>query len=254
MNKFWVGVALLLISGIGTARADIDARVYWGKRIDMGVPVSGVVAKVPVDAGMRVGKGDILLELEQTPFRTALIEAKASVVQASGARKEARRDYDQTKDLYDRGLISTVELQNAQLKKEAREAAYSAARAKLERSQYELSHSVLRAPFDGLVLDKRVEAGQTLVSTQQVQTVLTFAATGDYIARGVIDGKEIKNLVIGQKATVKANGKSFSGQISALGLEPVAGSKPSNPKYEISVRFQSSDVMLRAGTEASISF
>ena len=252
MNKFWLGVVLLLVTGVGTAHADIDARIYWGKRIDMGVPVSGVVASVPVAAGMRVGKGDKLLELEQTPFRTALIEAKAGVTQASGARKEARRDYDQTKDLYDRGLISTVELQNAQLKKEAKEAAYSAARARLERAQYELSHSVLRAPFDGLVLDKRVEAGQTLVSTQQVQTVLTFAATGDYIARGVVDGKKIKDLSIGQKATVKANGKSFSGQVSSLGLEPVAGSKPNDPKYEISVRFHSSDVLLRAGTEADI--
>jgi multidrug efflux system membrane fusion protein len=173
MNKFWVGVVVLLISGVGSAQADIDARIYWGKRIDMGMPVSGVVAKVPVDAGMRVGKGDELLVLQQTPFKTALIEAKAGVVQAAGARKIARRDYDQTKDLYDRGLISTVELQNAQLKKEAKEAAYTAARAKLERAQYELTHSVLRAPFDGLVLDKRVEAGQTLVSTQQVQTVLT---------------------------------------------------------------------------------
>lgn len=254
MNKFWIGVVVLLLSGVGTARADIDARIYWGKRIDMGVPVSGVVARVPVDAGMRVGKGDELLVLQQTPFKTALVEAKAGVVQAAGARKIARRDYDQTKDLYDRGLISTVELQNAQLKKEAKEAAYAAARAKLERAQYELDHSVLRAPFDGLVLEKRVEAGQTLVSTQQVQTVLTFAATGDYIARGVVDGKKIKDLAIGQKATVKANGKSFSGQVSSLGLEPVTGSKPNDPRYEISVRFQSSDVMLRAGTEADISF
>lgn len=253
MNKFWVGVVLMTIAGIGTANADIDARIYWGKRIDMGVPVSGVVAKAPVEIGMKVNKGDELVVLQQTPFKTALVEAKAGVVQAAGARKEARRDYDQTKELYDRGLISTVELQNAQLKKEASEAGYSAARAKLQRAQYELSNSVLRAPFDGLVLDKRVEAGQTLVNTQQVQTVLTFAATGDYIARGVVDGKEIKNLAIGQKATVKANGKTFSGQISALGLEPASGSKPSSPQYEISVRFHSSDVMLRAGTEADIS-
>ena len=252
MNKVWVCVVLAFVSGVGTAHADIDARIHWGKRIDLGLPVSGVVAEVPVDVGMRVGKGDKLLELEQTPFKTALVEAKAGVVQASGARKEARRDYDQTKDLYDRGLISTVELQNAQLKKETMEAGYLAARAKLERAEYELSHSQLRAPFDGLVLDKRVEAGQTLVSTQQVQTVLSIAATGDYVARGLVDGKKIRDLAIGQKATVKANGKSFSGQISSLGLEPIAGSKQSDPKYEISVRFQSSDVLLRAGTEAEI--
>jgi len=252
MNKSLVGGIVLLVASVGVARADVDARIYWGKRIDMGVPVSGVVASVPVEVGMRVNKGDKLLELEQTPFKTSLTEAQAGVVQARGERTEARRDYDQTKDLYDRGLISTVELQNAKIKREAKDAAYTAALARLQHAQYELSHSSLRAPFDGLVLNKQVEAGQTLVSTQQVQTVLTIAASGDYIARGLVDGKKIKDLAIGQKTTVKANGKSFSGQISSLGLEPVAGSKPGDPKYEVSVRFQSSDVLLRAGTEAKI--
>lgn len=252
MTKYWTGLFILFLAGMGSANADIDARIYWGQRIEMGVPVSGVVARVPVTAGMRVSKGDLLLLLEQTPFKTALVEARASLAQAAGKRKEARRDYDQTKELYDRGLISNVELQNAQLKKESNEAAYSAARARVQRAQYELSNSALRAPFDGLVLQKKVEVGQTLVSTQQVQTVLTFAAAGDYIARGLVDGKKIKRLAIGQKTTVKANGNTFSGEINSLGLEPVAGSKPDSPRYEVSVRFQSSDVMLRAGTEAEI--
>lgn len=249
-----IAVIGLFLVGMQMASADVDARIDWARRVELGMAVSGVVRQVPVEAGMRVKKGDLLLELEQTPFATALTEARAALAQAAGVRKEARRDHLQTSELYDRGLISGVELENAQIKKEASEAAYLAAQARLQRAKYELSRSKLHAPFDGLVLSKRVEAGRTLISTQQAQTVLTFAAASEYLARGLVSGKEIRDLSLGSPARVKVNGKTYTGNIIALGLEPVSGSKPDSPRYEISVRFQSTDVLLRAGTEAEIQF
>lgn len=244
---------LFLFFSAGAVQADIDARVYWGKRIDMGVAVSGIVESVPVEVGMRVKKGELLLALEQTPFRTALTEAKAALAQAGGRRKEARRDYDQAKELYDRGLTSNVEFENARLKKEHSEAAYVAAQARLERARYDLSRSSLRAPFDGLVLGKKVEAGQTLISTQRVETVITFVAEGNYVAQGLASGKQVQDLEIGRKATVSVAGNKFTGTISALGLEPMNG-KSGDPQYQVSVHFNSNSVLLRAGTEAEIRF
>lgn len=252
MIKRSITVIGLLMAGMQMASADVDARVDWARRVELGMAVSGVVKQVPVEAGMRVKKGELLLELEQTPFTTAVTEARAVLAQATGARKEARRDHMQTSELYDRGLISMVELENATLKKESAEAAYAGAQARLLRAKYELSRSQLRAPFDGLVLSKRVDAGRTLISTQQAQTVLTFAAAGEYLARGLVSGKEIRDLSLGSSATVKVNGKTYTGNIIALGLEPVSGSKPDSPRYEISVRFQASDALLRAGAEAEI--
>jgi multidrug efflux system membrane fusion protein len=250
---------LVLMAGLcllvpASGLADIDARIFWAQRIEMGVPVSGVVEKVPVNTGMRLKKGEVMLVLEQTPFTTALTEAQAALVQAAGVQKESRRDYTQTQELYDRGLVSNVELENAKLRKEAGEAAYRAAMARVKRAKYELSRSVLRAPFDGLVLSKKVDVGETLISTQQVQTVLTFAAEGVYVARGLAGASDVKALSLGKKVTVKAAGNSFSGVIDSLGLEPVAESKPDKPRYEVAVRFLSNDVLLRAGTEAEIKF
>ncbi len=245
-------LAFLLLSGFGSVHADIDARIYWGKRIEMGVAVSGIVARVPVTVGMRVKRGGLLLSLEQTPFRTALTEAKAELAQASGRRRESRRDFDQAKELYERGLTSNVEFENAKIKKEDSEAAYTAARARLQRAEYRLSRSSLRAPFDGLVLGKKVEAGQTLISAQQVETVITFVAAGDYIARGLVSSKKLGKLEIGQKATVSAMGHKFAGTISTLGLEPVNGKTSGDPLYEIIVRFNANAVLLRAGMEAEI--
>lgn len=246
-------VGVVLIVATSPARADIDARIFWGQRVAMGFTVSGVVERVPVEAGAAAKKGDMLMSLEQTPFRTAVVEAKAALVQATGTRKEARRDFAQTKELYDRGLLSNVELENAQLKQASSEAAFTAAQARLERSRYELSRSAMHAPFDGLVLSRNVHVGQSIVSTQQVETLLTFAARGEYIARGLVSAKALREAKIGDGASVKANGNKFSGKVSAIGLEPVDGTQKGDPHYEISVRFNAGDVLLRAGTEASIS-
>jgi RND family efflux transporter MFP subunit len=251
-KQLMVTVGVILWVTALPARADIDARIYWGKRVAMGFTVSGTVDRVPVEAGTAAKKGEMLMSLEQTPFRTAVVEAKAALAQATGARKESRRDYTQTKELYDRGLLSTVELENAQLKKESSEAAFIAAQARLERAQYELSRSAIHAPFDGLVLSRNVSVGQSIVSTQQVETLLTFAARGEYVARGLVGSKTLRDVRIGDSATVKANGKTFSGKISAIGLEPVDSLQKGDPRYELSVRFNSADVLLRAGTDASI--
>jgi len=253
INKHLVAVVgVALFAATLPVHADIDARIFWGQRVAMGFTVSGIVDRVPVEAGTAAKKGDMLMSLEQTPFRTAVVEARAALAQATGARKEARRDYAQTKELYDRGLLSNVELENAQLKRASSEAAYTATQARLERAQYELSRSAIHAPFDGLVLSRNVHPGQSIVSTQQVETLLTFAARGEYIARGLVGAKALREVKIGDGATIKANGKKFSGKVSAIGLEPADGFQKGDPHYEISVRFNAGDTLLRAGTEASI--
>ncbi|KPK10690.1 MAG: hypothetical protein AMJ68_08465, partial [Acidithiobacillales bacterium SG8_45] len=103
---------MLLLVASATMAAGFDGRVEWARRVAMSVPVSGIVDST----GQPIKKGQMLLQLEQTPFVTELVEAKAARDQAAGSRHEARRDYKQTKELYDRGLISNVELENAKLK------------------------------------------------------------------------------------------------------------------------------------------
>ena len=247
-----------LVLGLGALQAvsaaGFDARVEWAKRVAMSVPVSGVVQTVEVDTGQAIKKGQMLLQLEQTPFITGLAAAKAARTRAAGDRREAQRDLAQTRELYERGLISNNELEDAELKVKRANAGWNAAAAQVERAQYDLGHSRLRAPFDGWVLGRNVQAGQSIISTQQAQTLLVLAAADEYVARAEIPGKKLASLKMGDRAVVEVGGKSYKGIVSVLGLEPLTGRKGDDKYYEVAVAFNSAGQLLRAGQEAEINF
>jgi RND family efflux transporter MFP subunit len=247
-TKLVLSVMLLVVSSAAMA-AGFDGKVEWARRVAVSVPVSGIVESITVDTGQQIKKGQVLLQLEQTPFVAELAEAKAARNQAAGDRREARRDYKQTKELYDRGLISNVELENAELKSKRANAAWSAAGARLMRAEYNLGHSRLVAPFDGWLLGRNAEVGQTIISTQQAQTLLVIAAANEYLARAEVSGKKLRDLKIGDRAKVEVGGKSFAGTITVLGLEPVAGNY-----YEVAISFNSGGELLRAGQQAEVKF
>lgn len=254
-SKFSIAGLLLWAMSIHVAAAaGFDGKVEWAKRVALSVPVSGVVETVSINTGQAIKKGQLLLQLEQTPFVTELAAARAARTRAAGDRREAQRDFAQTKELYERGLISNNELEDAELKMKRAGANWKAALARVKRAKYDLEHSRLRAPFDGWLLHRDVEQGQSIISTQQAQTLLVVAAANEYIARAGVPGKRLTSLKMGDGATVEVGGKSFKGVIAVLGLEPMAGAGGSEKIYEVAVAFNSNGQLLRAGQEAEVEF
>lgn len=243
----------LLISPL-TIAASLDAKVEWAERVSLSVPVSGIVSQVTVETGQNIKPGQILLRLDQDPFKTALQEAKAKKSQAASNRYEARRDLKQTKELYERGLISNVELENAQLKSDRSNAAWDVARATVSTAKYKLAHSQIVAPFDGWVLQRKVEIGQSIISTLQAQILLVVAASNSYIARTRVPGNEMTKLKRGTDVKVKVGSKIYKGKVWQLGLEPVRPRTGRTAFYELGVKFNSEGRLLRAGQNAEIKF
>ena len=95
--------------------APYDANVHFAHRIILSVPVSGEINQVNVKAGQAVNAGDILIALDKTPFEVAVIQAQAAVTTHATEQREAERDFEQLQELYDRGVLSTVELENSEL-------------------------------------------------------------------------------------------------------------------------------------------
>lgn len=250
---FGIAVCYLLLSPQLFA-ASFNAKVEWAKRVTLSVPVSGIVSLVTVETGQKIKTGQILLKLDQVPFITGLQAAKAARSHAATNRREASRDLSQTKELYARGLISNVELENAQLKAKRANAAWDAAGARVQTANYKLTHSRIVAPFDGWVLARKVEAGQSIISTQQATTLLVVAASNSYIARAEVPGDKLKKLKPGAKVKVEVDGLDFEGSVRQLGLEPVRPVTGSDTYYEVGVHFNSGGRLLRAGQKAEISF
>lgn len=230
--------------------AGFDATVHWARRVELGLPVSGVLKSVEAQAGAVVKRGQRLLALDDAPFKAAVERAEAEVVRARLDREEAQRDYEQAQELYDRKVLSTVELENARNRSARAAAAHRAALARLAQAQYDLRHSVLAAPFDGWVLEVRVRPGESVISTLESRVLVVLAAGGEYEARTLVTADVINTLWVGQPASVKAAGKTYAGTVRLLGLEPAA-EKGGRAQYELRVAFSAPEP-LRAGTPARI--
>ncbi len=107
--------------------------------VDVGAEISGTITAVHVDFGTRVKKGDPLAEIDRAPFAADVARAEAALDAAQAAR------------------IAGLD-------------------AALRNARRLLDKTVIRAPIDGVVIDRRVAPGQTVVSAFQAQTLFTIAA------------------------------------------------------------------------------
>jgi len=213
-------------TAVAALAADLDARLDWSRRTELAMPLSGIVTEVPVNAGERVSKGQALVSLDPGPFQTAVNEALARQARARIEREEAVRDARQAQELYDRTVLSTVELENAKNKQARAEAAYKEAGANLDRARYRQRISILRAPFDAQVLSRRIEVGQTVSAELNPQTVMVIAAAGEYLAQARVAADRAAAVKPGQDVQVSVGGKSHPAKIRAVTYDPAGGKEP----------------------------
>lgn len=248
--RWWRSGAVLglCLAGGPVAAAGIDAQLDWSRRTELAVPVSGVVARVTVEAGERVARGQPLLGLDDAPFAAAVHEAEAQLARRQVERDEAARDARQAEELYARTVLSTVELENARMKRARAAAGVKEAQAALERARYRLRVSALRAPFDAVVLSRHAEPGQSVAAELKPPVLLVIAAAGEMLVRGRIDAERAAALKPGQALTVTAGGRKYLGRLKALAYEPEADRKA---PYRLEVVVATTDV-LHAGQAARI--
>lgn len=240
-----------LVLALPAYAAELDATVHWSRRVELTTPVTGVVSRVMVDAGQRVAKGELLVALDDTPFKAAASAAEANVTSRKLDHDEAERDAKQAQELYDRTVLSTVELENAKWKETRAAAALKQARAELDQARYRLRVASVRAPFDAWVLTRQVETGETVIAEVTPPTLVVLAAAGEYQARARLNADQLGSIKPGQAVKVKVAGERHPGSVKAISMEPMAGGSAKGEAYELIVVF-AANAALRAGQSATI--
>jgi RND family efflux transporter MFP subunit len=243
-------LVLVLIPPAGWAVGG-DAVVEWSRRVELSVPVPGVIAAVHVETGDRVKRDQVLLALDDAPFKAAVAQAQALLTQGKLARAESERDLKQAQALYERTVLSTVDFENARNKHANAVASQQAASAALDQARWRLRVSAIRAPYDGRVIQRQVQPGQTVAAELKPQTLLVFAAADEYIARVRLPAERLAGIQAGQGASVTVAGEKFAAKVRQVGLEPVTRTDEAHPQYEVELVFSTPKV-LRAGQRATI--
>ena len=202
--------------------------------------------------GDQVRKGQPLLRLDERPFKAEVKKAKAEVKRLEVKLHESEQEFKRAKEMHERELLADHELELAKSGFLTSDSEYNAAQAILTKAELDLEYSVVKAPFDGIILNRTVEVGQTIISAMQPVPMFIIAEAGYMIARIKITDKELSALSLGQKVSVKVSGKKYEGSISRIGMEPV-GSGNEGAIYEADIKFAiSPPAVMRSGQKAVV--
>lgn len=138
----------------------VDAVIEAVHQSTVSAQTSGRITDVLVDVDDYVNKGDIIVRFRDKEQQATL---KAAVARA----EEARSNFNRIKDLLGRKLVSKAEYDKA-------EAALKSANAAREQAQEQLEHTVVRAPYSGIVVKRHVEPGETANPGQPLMTGLSL--------------------------------------------------------------------------------
>lgn len=247
--KNWILIALAVLFSQTLWAADEPATLQWSHRVELSAPVSGVVRAVNVDVGEQVKKGQVLLMLDGAIYQARVAETQASITRLAAEVEEARRDLVRVQELYARTVVATADLDQAKLRLTRAESLLAEARAILRQHQKVLDDTIVRAPFDAVVVVRQVEPGMSVAAGLQPKMLLVLAKSGEMLARLHVAAAQIDKLKIGQTVTVATGGKSYAGKIQTLGLEP--GKHEGDSTYAVDVSFASKE-QFRAGAAAVV--
>ncbi len=226
-------------------------------RIEIKSKASGEIVELPVEEGDFIMQGDLIARLDQKDERAEVAQAQADLDIAKAELKQAQRTFDRRIQLFQSNLISEEEQDQIELGLAVARGKLVQATTSLDRAKERLSESVVRAPINGIILQKYVEKGQIIASgVSNVSGGTPIVDIADmssvYIETG-IDEIDIGKIQIGQFATVIAEAYpeiEFSGKI--LRIAPEAKIEQNVTLFDVIVEVKNNDGKLKSGMNASV--
>ena len=207
---------------------EISGPVAPVRGTDLSAQESGPVVALPVDKGQAVGKGKTVLVIERDILKSELIAAEASF---------ALEDYnlDKVKQLHKAGKVSRIELLTAESNH-----ARTDSRVRVLRERYE--RAGIKAPFDGVLVDRYVELGQLVIPGQRVARILD-----PYTLKleTYLTDSQVQWVGVGDKATIKMgeSRERAHGMVSWVGFE----ADRMTGKFKVEIEIPNPDLKFHSG-------
>ncbi|MBQ6972835.1 MAG: efflux RND transporter periplasmic adaptor subunit [Synergistaceae bacterium] len=160
-----------LSGGSGSFTRRYFGTVQGGKRADLSFRVPGTLRKINVDKGANVKRGTLLATLDPRDFNTAISRAQSTLSQAQAQHKNAQADFTRYENLYKQKVIARAQYDTYKTQVDVAKSAVDAAQASLKSARDALKDTELRAPFDGIIADRKVENFQDITAKQTIFTL-----------------------------------------------------------------------------------
>ena len=178
--------------------------------------VGGKLIRRRVDVGDRVRQGDLLAELDPGDLRLQVASLQAQLTAAEAQLARARADHARVASLAKDQLVSRSSLDQQTAALRAAEGQARAARSQFDLSRNQAGYSQLRAPRDGVIASRLIEAGQVV---EAGKSVFSLAVDGGREVAFALPEATIRDFTVGQPVVIElwsARGQRVSGRIREI--------------------------------------
>ena len=215
-EKVTKGSVVATVSATGTLSAVTTVKV--------GSQVSGIISRLHADFNSEVRKGQLLAELDPTPFQATVDQRRADLERAKVELRNAELVLARAKKLLDAQLQAQSEYDTAKANRDGAAASVAQSSASLKQAETNLAYTRILSPIDGVVVDRQYDIGQTVAASFQAPVLFTIAQ--DLTKMQVltnIDEADIGRVKEGQEATFTVDAfaeRTFAGRVSQIRLSP----------------------------------
>lgn len=214
----------VLVTATGTMAADTS--------VDVGVQVSGTIAKIKADFNTLVRKGQVLAILDTTLYYATKMDALATLQRTQVARNQAKREFDRAKYLFDNQVVAQVDYDLALTASQNAKSNVTSAQAQLYKANINLKYCTIKAPISGIIIARNVQLGNMVIASFNSPVLFTIANNLKKMqVQANVDEADIGQLKLGQKAkfTVDAFPNDiFAGEVTQIRHSPVVVSSVVN--------------------------
>jgi len=171
-------------------------------KVTVGAEVSGRIDELLVDFNDHVKKGQIIARINTDELNARAVQADATVQQFQASLVKADNDLTRAVALRDKGFVSKAAYDTALAARNSASANLKSARAQADQAKANLAKAAVRSPIDGIVLDRKIERGQTVAAGFQTPELFVIASDLAKLELTIdIDEADIGDVAVGQDAT-----------------------------------------------------
>jgi HlyD family secretion protein len=143
--------------------------------VNVGTQVSGAVLKLHTDYNQPVKANQVLLEIDPALIKARIQQFEATTRSAEATLRLAETTLQRNETLVAKGFISPSTLDQNRKEVDVANAQVAQARSQLEQEKTNLAYTIIRSPIDGIVIDRKVDIGQTVAASFQTPTLFQIA-------------------------------------------------------------------------------
>lgn len=248
-NRPTISVKVSSPSALDGNFLNASGKVEAIQNANLSTRIMGFVNKVHVKVGDKVRKGQLLLSINSADINAQKAQVNASITEATAAYKNAEKDYNRFKALFEDSSATQKEMDDMTANYEMAKARLEAANQMKNQVNAQLSYSNISAPFSGVVTGKFINKGDMASPGMPLMSV---EAPGKFQVIAMVPESEITQVKNGSEVnvTIKSTGEVVKGKVT----EVSTSAKNTGGQYLVKVILGKTEAKLLSGMFTSVQF